>query len=233
MLKEKQKKIIVISLGGSLIIPDEINHSYLRNFKKVLLEHTNKYKFVVICGGGNIARKYMSVLKKEGISQELQSYAGISSTRTNARFLSYFFNLNQKKGIPHTLKTLKKQIKKDSIVFCGALNYRPEQTSDTTAAMIAKELKSEFINLTNVPGLFNKNPNKNKNAKLIKKISWKKFNEKAQKIKYKPGQHFVLDQKSSRIILQEKIPTYIMGEDIKELKKFLRNTKFKGTIIKD
>ena len=226
-----KKEVIVLSLGGSLIIPDKINYKYLKNFKKTLLKHSEKYKFIVVCGGGNIARKYMSVLKKEGLSEELQSYAGISSTRTNARFVSYFFNINQK-GIPHTLRTLKKQIKKQPIVFCGALNYRPEQTSDTTAAKIAKELKTRFINLTNVSGLFDKNPQKNNDAHLIKEISWKDFHKKASKIKYSPGQHFVLDQKSSRIIMEEKIPCYIIGNEIKQLNSFLEGKEFKGTTIK-
>lgn len=43
-----KKKLIVISLGGSLIIPDEININLLKNFKKVLLKNTKKYKFIVV-----------------------------------------------------------------------------------------------------------------------------------------------------------------------------------------
>lgn len=226
-----KKKIFVISLGGSLIIPNRINYKYLKNFKRTLLKYSGMYKFIIVCGGGNIARKYIGVLKKECLSTELQSYAGISSTRTNARFVSYFFNINQK-GIPHTLKTLKKQIKKQPIVFCGALDYKPEQTSDTTATLIARELKTEFVNLTNVSGLYDKDPNMYENSKLIEKISWKDFYKKAKKIKYSPGQHFILDQKSSRIILEEKIPCHIIGNKIKELNNFLEGKKFKGTTIK-
>lgn len=225
------KKVIVLSLGGSLIIPEKINLKYLKNFKKVILKNKSKYKFIVVCGGGSIARTYISALSKIKISEPFQSYAGISATRMNARFMSYFFNQDQKKGIPHKMSELKNYIKKSDIVFCGALEYKPNQTSDSTAAGIAKEFKSEFINLTNIKGLYNKNPKKFKNAKFIKAISWQNFNKMANKMKFKPGQHFVLDQTASKIILKEKIKTYIVGENLKQLDNLLNGKSFIGTTI--
>ena len=89
-----KKEVIVLSLGGSLIIPDRVDYVYLRNFKKTINSHKKDYKFVIVCGGGSLARKYISVLKKDKKNQEFQSYAGIASTRTNARFMSYFFGIN-------------------------------------------------------------------------------------------------------------------------------------------
>ncbi len=226
-----KKKVIVISLGGSLIIPDSINIQFLKKFKKTILKNTKKYKFIVVCGGGNIARKYISALKKSGIDTKFQSYSGISATRMNARFMSYFFKLEPKKGIPHKIKDIKKYLKRKDIVFCGALEYKPNQTSDSTSAEIAKKFKTDFINLTNVSGLHNRNPKKYKNTKFISRISWKKFNKIANKIKFKPGQHFVLDQKAAKIIMENKIKTYILGKNLKNLDKLLNNKKFKGTII--
>ena len=54
----------------------------------------------------------------------------------------------------------------------------------------------------------------------------------ANKTKFKPGQHFVLDQTAAKIIMDYKIPTYILGKDIKQLDNFLNNKKFTGTTIK-
>ena len=102
--------------------------------------------------------------------------------------MNYFFNIDPEHGIPHTTKILKKYIKKQDVVFCGALEYKPNQTSDSTAAGIAKYFKTTFINLTNVQGLYNKNPKEFKNAKFISKISWKEFNNMANKNKYSPSQ---------------------------------------------
>ena len=227
----RKKKVIVLSLGGSLIIPDEIDIKFIKEFKKIILQNIKKYKFIIVCGGGNIARKYISALKTSGINEKLQNLSGISATRMNARFMNYFFNIDPEHGIPHTIKILKKYIKKQDVVFCGALEYKPNQTSDSTAAGIAKHFKTTFINLTNVWGLYNKNPHKHKNAKFISEISWKEFHKMANKNKYSPGQHFVLDQTASKIILKNKITTYILGKNLKQLDNLLNNKKFKGTII--
>ena len=225
------KKVIVLSLGGSLIIPDEIDLNFLQQFKKVILRHTKNHKFVIICGGGSVARKYISALRKAGLSEDFQSFAGISATRMNARFMNYLFGTDSKEGIPHTTKTLDGYVKKKDIVFLGALEYKPEQTSDSTAAQIAQHFKTIFINLTNVPGLYDKNPKENKNAKFIPKIGWKEFHKMANSIKYKPGQHFVLDQTASEIIMKHKIPTYILGQDLKQLENVLKKKPFRGTLI--
>lgn len=227
------KKVIVLSLGGSLIIPDKIDVNFLKKFKKIILKNSKKCKFAIVCGGGSIARKYINALKEEGLNEELQSFSGISATRMNARFMSYFFNLNPNMGIPHTLKTVRKYMKRHDIVFCGALEYKPRQTSDATAVEIASHFKTIFINLTDVSGLHDKNPKKFKDAKFIPKISWKDFYKMANKEKYKPGQHFVLDQTAARMIMEKKITTYIIGKNLKDLDNLLNNKKFRGTIIEN
>jgi len=226
------KKLVVLSLGGSLIIPDEVDYKYLLDLKKVILKHKKNYKFIFVCGGGSIARKYISALRNIGASNLFQSFSGISATRMNARFMDYFFNLDPKEGIPHTIELIEKRLKDHDVIFCGALEYKFKQTSDSTAAEIAKHFKSIFINLTDVSGLYEKNPKKYRNEKFISKISWKGFNDMASKIKFHPGQHFVLDKIASDIILKNKIPTYILGRDVKQLDNFLKNKKFKGTEIK-
>ena len=227
------KKVIVFSLGGSIIIPDQVDDLFLRKFKKTIFHYTKRYKFIIVCGGGSIARKYIRALKQEKAKPLLQSFAGISATRMNARFMSYFFNKNPEIGIPHTLETLEKYLKKEDIVFCGALEYKPNQTSDSTAAAIAMHFKTEFINLTNVQGLHDKNPFEHKDAKFIPKITWKDFYNMATKKKFSPGQHFVLDQTAAEIIMKHKIPTYILGKSLKEIGALLDGKKFKGTIITD
>ncbi len=226
------KKTLVISLGGSLIVPDEINLKLLEKFKHILNRHKSNYKFVIVCGGGSIARKYIKALRKSHKSEYLQSMAGISVTRLNARFLSYFFGKDANEGVPHDMNQVKNLLAKNDFVFCGALRYAPRQTSDSTAAKLANFLNCEFVNLTLVQGLFTANPLTHSQAKFIPEISWENFFNKTSRMKFKPGQHFVLDQEASRIILEKKIPTYILGKDLKDLDNFLSNKKFKGTIIR-
>ena len=52
-------KKIVISLGGSLICPKEIDADFINSFKELLESYSKKeILFIVVCGGGYIARSY-------------------------------------------------------------------------------------------------------------------------------------------------------------------------------
>lgn len=220
-----------MSLGGSLIVPEVMDLAYLRKFREVIKKNTKHYKFVIVCGGGTVARKYISALAEDNKSEYLQSLVGISVTRLNARFMSYFFGQDPEEGIAHDMKQVKNLLNKRDIVFCGALRYAPHQTSDATACKLAAYLKSNFINLTNVKGLYDKNPKKFKDAKFIPEATIEEFNKIVMAIPDKPGMHAPVDHTAMHVIKEHKIKTYIIGKDAKQLDNLLNNKKFIGTII--
>jgi uridylate kinase len=228
-----KKRVVVISLGGSLIIPDEIDLAFLEKFRQVLKKHEASCKFVVVCGGGSVARKYIRALRDAGKSYFLQSMAGIAVTRLNARFMTYLFGRDANEGIPHDMEHVASLLKKHNIVFCGSLRYADKETSDSTSAKLAHFFKCDFINLTNVDGLYSSNPIIHRNAKFIPKISGQKLYDRASKMKFKPGQHFVIDQDAARIIKEHRIRTYILGQKLRNLDNLLSNKRFKGTIIEN
>lgn len=226
------KRVFVLSLGGSLIFPTSgVNNSFLSDFKSAIKKLSSKNKFVIVCGGGSVARSYINSLRQEGISEHFQSLVGISSTRSNARFVSYFFGLNPKTGIPHDMKHVDSLLNKHDVVFCGALRYADKQTSDSTAVKLANYLNAEFVNLTNVSGLFSVDPNKNKDAKLITKISARDLHKMASSSRFVPGQHFVIDQFASKLILKNKIKTFIVGPDVNNFASLIKGKDFIGTTI--
>jgi len=227
-----KKRVIVISLGGSLITPKKTDHKFLEDFKKILRKNYKKYKFVVICGGGGIARKYISALKKQGKSKREQGLAGMKATRMNAMIMTQLFSKKESnKTLPKSKKEIKNYLDKNNVVFSGALIYAENETSDGTAAKLAHYLKAYFINMSNVSGLYTSNPSTDKSAKFIPKISWKEFEKMALSLKFSPGQHFVLDQNASTIIKKRKIKTYIIGKSPSNLNNLIKGKKFKGTII--
>ena len=220
----------VISLGGSRIVPDDVDEKFLWEFKDLIEAHPSQ-KFVVVTGGGSTARKYISALRKLGKKTKQQSIEGIAVTRLHAGFLARFFGRRANEEIPKNMKKVKNLLKGNQIVFCGGLRYKEKNTSDGTAAKLAAYLKCPFINLTNVRGLYTSNPKKNRKAKFIKKITWKKFNDMAKKVSYEAGQHFVLDQSAAKVIMEKKVPTYIVGS-LRDVEKILKGKKnFGGTEV--
>jgi len=220
-------KKVVISLGGSVIVPDKVDYNYLLKFKKTVSSFYKKNKLVIITGGGSTARKYMDLKR---FDYKTKSLIGISSTKLNARLVSGIFN---KKGkIPDNVEQVKKSLKNSNLVICGALGMKHNSTTDGNAAEIAKEIGADlFINMTNIKGLYDKNPEKYKNAKYIPEISFEDFKKIASKIKFRAGQHFVLDQYAAKFISKHKIKTVIISQSLLNLNKVLKNIVFIGTII--
>jgi uridylate kinase len=225
------KKVVVISLGGSLIFPDKVNFEFLDKFKKSLRRHYRTHRFVVVCGGGTIARKYISALKKEGKPSRELAAVGIRTTRMNAMFMMQFFGKEANDKLPLNMKEVKDNLPKNNIVICGALRFEKKSTSDTTAAELAHYLKTDFINMTNIDGLYTENPLKNPKAKFIPFISWKDFEDTALKLKYKAGQNFVLDQNAAVMIRKHRTRTFIIGPKLSNLDKIWAGKKFVGTKI--
>jgi uridylate kinase len=226
-----QKRVIVLSLGGSIIVPNEVDVEFLKKFRETIKKNEKKYKFVIVCGGGSVARKYINALKENKSSEFLQSMAGITITRVNARFMTYFFGKDASAGISHDMNQVKNLLKKNDIVFCGALRYAPNQTSDATAVRLANFFKTDFINLTNVKGLYDKNPFDDKTARFISKATIEEFNKIVMSIPNKPGMHAPVDHVAMKIIKKHRIKTYIIGKDVKQLDNLLNGKSFIGTVI--
>ena len=185
-----------------------------------------KHKIVIVVGGGRIARDYIHALGNK--DERVRSLIGMEATRLNALLVSNFLG---NRIVPDSMRELKKLLGRKNLVVCSSLGYKAGMTSDGTAADVARNIKADMlINMTNVKGLYDKDPRKNKNAKFISRINFNDFLKIVMKIKYKPGQHFVLDQTAAEIITKYKIKTVIL-KGVNNLEGFLREKKFIGTVI--
>ena len=219
-----------MSLGGSLIVPDKIDTAYLAKFSKFINSFVKKgYRFVIVTGGGKVSRDYMDSLRKIGCSENDVSFAGIKVTKLNAFIVSKY--LKTKAKVPENISEIKNLIKNYKVVVCGG--FKPGMTSDGDAAEIARMLNTKVMfNLTNVDGLFDKDPRKFRDAKLIKTISSADFIKIMRKIGHKAGQHFVLDLNAAEICLRCRIRVFILsGNALANFADCLRGKSFKGTEI--
>ena len=180
----------VISLGGSVIVPNKVNIDYLKKFNTLIKKYSKNNKFIIVTGGGSTARKYMKPLEAFKLDNKTIGLIGITATRLNANLLKSIMKINT---YPKSLRDLKGLIKTNNILITGALNFLPNTTTDGNCAQIAHYIKADlFINITNVKGLFNKNPLLHKDEKFIEEISYKDFDKMIKKLKYTFGQHNIL-----------------------------------------
>jgi len=232
----KPKKMVVISLGGSLIVPGEIDSRFVKNFKKLIIEYIKKgYKFILITGGGKTARKYIEASVKvgnSGVTDDDKDWLGIHATRMNAHFMRTIFRDYAHPRIntnPHDLEDFY-NFKESVLVAAG---WRPGFSTDYDAIILAKYMNiKQVINLSNIDFVYDKDPNKFPDAKRIEKISWKDF-RKIVGDKWDPGMNAPFDPIASKIAQEENIEVAIMnGKDLTNLENYLNGKEFKGTVIK-
>jgi uridylate kinase len=228
------KKTIIISLGGSLIVPDEIDWKFVRKFKEVIEKNIAKgYRFIIITGGGKTARKYIDAgVKVGGVDNEDKDWLGIHSTRLNAHFIRTIFKKYAHPVIntnPYDLEGFLKA--KESILV--AAGYRPGNSTDYISILLARHFEVKKVaNLSNIDYVCDKDPKKHKDAKKIKEINWHDF-QKIVGDTWDPGANVPFDPIASKMAAKEGIEVVILnGKKISNLEKYLDGEKFVGTIIK-
>ncbi|MFH0869261.1 MAG: UMP kinase [archaeon] len=215
----------VISLGGSVIIPSDIDINFLSEFSAAIKELSGNNEFSIVCGGGANARRYVDAARKAGASDKDADIVGIQATLLNAALVSRFISGNLSAGSP------KKAAKKFGKVPVVSGGYKPGWTTDVDAAVIAKEIGADaLVNVTNVDHVYDSDPRENPNAAKIEKISWKDF-LKLPAMKRKPGAHYVFDPKAAKICMKSGIKVFVIGSTISNLKNCLEGKNFTGTTI--
>lgn len=225
----KNKETIIISVGGSLIVPDDIDIKFLRDLKKLILSHIKNKKFILITGGGKTARNYQKAAKElQILNDEDADWLGIHSTRLNAHLLRTIF---KKYAHPKIIFDPTKKIKLKNLV-CVAAGWKPGFSTDYDAVLLAKNIGAKtIINLSNIDYVYDKDPKKYADAKKIKNISWKDFC-KIVGDKWSPGLNAPFDPVASKEAKKMGLKVAILnGNNIKNVDDFINKKNFKGSLI--
>jgi uridylate kinase len=225
-----KKETIVISLGGSLIIPDQIDIQFLKDFRELILAQVEKgQKFIIITGGGKLCRRYQNAAKEitEPKNEDLD-WIGIASLRLNAELLRIVFG---EMAYSKVIFNLSEEISFDKPIVIGAA-YEPGQSTDWDATLAAKNIKAKkIINLSNTDYVYDSDPKNNPNAKKIEKISWAQYRRLIPS-EWQPGLNSPFDPIASRMAEEDGIEVIIMnGKPINNLEKCLNEEEFLGTTI--
>ncbi|MFQ5620333.1 MAG: UMP kinase [Candidatus Nanoarchaeia archaeon] len=222
------KNPIIISLGGSIMVPDEVDTAYLKRFKDLILKLSKKHPCILVSGGGKTARRYIKAARKFTKDQEAAHWLGISATHMNAQLLKTILH-------PHCHKEIlanptKKQIIKKNIAI--AAGWKPGCSTDKDAVLLAKTYKAKTIlNLSNIDYVYTKDPNKFKSAKRCINLSWKEL-QNIVGLKFKPGENYPFDPEATKLAMKQKLTLYCLnGRKLNEVKKAIQGKPFKGTLV--
>jgi uridylate kinase len=232
-MKLAAKEPIVISLGGSLIVPDggpDIH--FLTAFRKYILELVKSgHKIVIVCGGGKTARHYINAANEviHNIDPEDLDWLGIHATRLNAHLLRTLFrSVAHPNVIKHPMRTPRHWHEKVLV----AAGWKPGWSTDYVACRIAGLLKvKHIINASNIEFVYTADPRTNHDAKAVKQMSWADYRKMVGSV-WSPGLSAPFDPVAAKYCSGHDISVAIVdGRNLVNLEKVVTGADFKGTLL--
>ncbi len=220
-------KTVVISLGGSIIVPEEVDIRFLKVFKQII-QSLRDEQFIIICGGGKICRNYQNAARETAeVSKEDLDWIGIGATRLNAELVRSTFGKDASEKVIHDPQ---EEIDASKRIIIGA-GFEPGSSTDLRAVQLAKRFGAvRVINMSNIDYVYSADPKKDPDAERLTSISWPEF-RKLVGDEWDPGLNMPFDPIASKEAEQLGLEVIIIGNNIDNLEKLLRGEDFKGTTI--
>ena len=227
---QPSKKLFVISVGGSVFFNEKLRAPEIAKFCECINELSREgYQFVLVVGGGRVARVYHAGAKALGANNFELDEVGIAITRANAMFFTYGIDNAWKKVLSDPKEAETVLLLGKTPIFGGT---SPGQTTDAVGTLIAELMDADFINLSNVDGIYSADPNKEAHARMFKELSHVKMLSLIKAQASKPGGHSFVDAHAANILNRSRIRGFfINGLDLENFKNVVRGLEFKGTVV--
>ena len=219
------KKRIVIKLSGRVFGAE--NASGIKNYATLLARISRICQPVVVAGGGAIARHYISHARSFGADESTLDELGIEISRLNARLLIQALGGRAYPHPPTTLPQARTAADSGLVVVAGGLH--PGQSTNGTAALIAEKVGAKmFLNATDVDGVYDRDPNRFKDAKKFRKIAIADLKAMLVREDSAAGGYDLMDIVALKTIERSKISTRILKATPAEIERAIRG-KAAGT----
>ncbi|MCS7116288.1 MAG: UMP kinase [Nitrososphaerales archaeon] len=220
---------VVIKLSGSLF-KWGMKASDLEGIVELCKELKAKgVQPILVAGGGEIARHYISLGRSLGADETSLDEMGIAVARLNASLLISSLKGLSYPTVPKNLDEVVQSVESGKIVAVGGLH--PGHSTNATAALIAERVGAKlFINATDVDGVYTSDPRTDKDAKLLKKVTIKELMKILLEGKMNAGTYELMDLVALKIIERSKIPTRIIKYSTLNLIRVIEGEDL-GTIV--
>ncbi|GHV83783.1 uridylate kinase [Spirochaetia bacterium] len=230
---------VVISLGGSIVAPSNVDEKYLSDFflmSEKLLNDDQDLRFVFVVGGGGPARSWQNsyrsiintVRRNPDNADDNADWIGIMATRLNAQLVKAVFADYCVEDVIID-PTQKREFKGRVLAAAG---WKPGFSSDNDAVLLAINFNAKtVINLSNIEKVYTADPKIDPAAKPIDNISWKDFRALVGS-EWEPGKNVPFDPVASRHAEEAGLKVICAsGKNLKNLENIILNRTFTGTVI--
>jgi uridylate kinase len=212
--KPKYRRVLLKVSGETLagekkfgLCPDTLK-AIAREIKEVT---DLKVEVGIVVGGGNIFRGL--AVSAQGIERTVGDYMGMLATVINALALQ---DVLEKAGMPtrvmsaiamhevaepYIRRRAMRHLEKGRVIIFAAGTGSPYFTTDTAAALRATEIGAQAIlKGTKVAGIYDRDPEKDKQARMLPRVTYFEILEKALK---------VMDSTAVTMSMEQKIPIIV------------------------
>ncbi len=230
LVSKKMKSLITLSLGGSIINSGEIDNKFLEEFSIMIKELVHKYKFMIVCGGGKVARQYIQGLPND-LTEGERDYMGIAATWLNAQLLTYYFKGYCSPVLPTTVKKLTEHLQVHDIGVSGG--FLTAIKTDEDAAILADLYGSPIlVNVTNVDGIYDKDPKQYSDAKKYDKLTYYQFYEIVSPLSLDAGSNAPFTLIAAKICERTNMRIIVCPKDVAKIRDAIQG-KNVGTVIQN
>ncbi len=223
--------VVVVSIGGSVLIPDEKDSDYITRLGEMLGRLSSKVKLYVVVGGGRVSRYYIELGRLLGTDESKLDEMGVVVTRLNAKLL-----ISALKGLanempPNTVKDAVNFGRKSKVVVMGGTT--PGHTTDGVSAMLAEAVRAHrIVNATAVDGIYTKDPKKYDDAKRIDHLTFEQLLDMCRTKDWKAGPSNIFDALGAEVIARNSIPLLVVdGRDLSVLESAIMGDASAGTLV--
>ena len=201
---------VVIRIGGSVVAspPDP---ELIRRYAEIVGDlRAQGHELVVIVGGGSLARDFIQLAKKVGLTEPEQDEAAISVSRVFAQIFAMRLGGLGWKTVPTSLEQAARALQKEGVVVMGGL--RPGMTTDSVAALLASTVDADLIvKATDQDGVYTKDPKMFSDAEKLDELSFDELDRLLEQDEHKAGIHQIVDPEAVRILKERRIRTVIVN----------------------
>jgi uridylate kinase len=184
---------LTIKIGGHLFAKGEVEVQQLKAIADVIKEcHEGSDRWAVVVGGGEPARLYIDAARRLGADEARCDEIAIAVTRVHATLMLLALGELAYPEVVRDIGELRRALSVRPIAVTGG--FWPGQSTFAVAALCAEATKSErLIMATNVRGLYDKDPKRHPDAKLIEEITYDELMDFLAKTSHAAGEYRMVD----------------------------------------
>jgi uridylate kinase len=186
---------------------------------------------VVVIGGGDLSRDYISVARKLGAGWSECDQVGIDFTRLNARLFVIALGESAYPRVAGDLQELVEFHSSGRIVVMGGMT--PGQSTDAVGALAAEAIGADlFVRTLDVEGIYDRDPKGGAGAKRLESLTIEELRHLVAAGGEEAGQYKLLDHVAINILARSRIPAvFIDGRNPENILKAIGGEKIGTSIV--